>query len=297
MVTKIKSKLKNMGTIQVNTDDLKILTAKTLIQSFDYNQNRSINDYEFKVFSQWGDDGIIQYLVNKVDISSKRFIEFGVETYTECNTRFLLINNNWSGLIMDGSSKRIDYIKKSSIYWQHDLCAENLFVTRENINDFIIEKGFNGDLGILHIDIDGNDYYIWNAIDCVDADIVIMEYNSLFGFERPITVPYKADFFRTEAHYSNLFYGSSLLSLCDLAEEKGFSFVGCNLAGNNAYFVKKEKLNGLSPVSCKDGYVAAKFREGRNKDGRLNFNSFKEREEVIRGIEVYNTRTKQLELF
>jgi len=297
MIGNVKSKIKSLGVIQVNTENLMLLNAKTLIQSFDYSQNRSINDFEFKVFSQWGDDGIIQYLINKVDISVDKFVEFGVGNYTECNTRFLLINNNWSGLIMEGSSDDVNQIRQSSIYWKNDLLAENLFITKENINSILKEKGFDGDLGILHIDIDGNDYHIWKTIDCVNADIVIMEYNSLFGSERPITVNYKTDFQRGVAHYSNLFYGSSLRSLCDLAEEKGYAFVGCNMAGNNAYYVKKEKLNGLKVLSCEDGYVKAKFKEGRDENGLMTFMNFEEREREIKGLEVYNTRTMKTESF
>src|SRR5579859_5594583 len=79
----------------------KILSAKALIYTLDYSLDLPITNYEFKVFSQWGDDGIIQYLVNRLDIPNQTFIEFGTENYTESNTRFLLINNNWSGLVMD----------------------------------------------------------------------------------------------------------------------------------------------------------------------------------------------------
>src|ERR1700744_5508213 len=68
------------------------------------NSNRqevsSINEVEFQVFSQFGDDGIIQWLISKIDIPNKTFIEFGVENYIESNTRFLLINNKWKGLVI-----------------------------------------------------------------------------------------------------------------------------------------------------------------------------------------------------
>ena len=138
-------------------------------------------DAEFKVFSQWGDDGIIQYLVNQLDIPVKNFIEFGVEDYTEANTRFLLLNNNWSGLVMDCSEENVAYIKNDDIYWKHDLTAICAFVTAENINKTISEAGFTGEIGLLHIDVDGNDYWIWKAIDIVSPIIAIIEYNSLFG--------------------------------------------------------------------------------------------------------------------
>lgn len=273
--------------------DLKLLLAKELASKAA--RAGSFQESEFKVFSQWGDDGIIQYLIHQVDIQNPFFIEFGVENYTEANTRFLLMNNNWSGLVMDGSAENIDYIKKDEISWRHDLSAKAAFITAENINQLLTEENITGSIGLLHIDIDGNDYWVWKNITAVDADIVIVEYNSVFGKERAITIPYKADFVRNNAHYSNLYYGTSLTSLCDLAEEKGYAFVGCNSAGNNAYFVKKTKLGKLKALSVEQGYVEAKFREARNKQGELTFLNGAKKLEAIKGLQVMNTRSNTIE--
>lgn len=250
---------------------------------------------EFKVFSQWGDDGIIQFLVDYLDIESKTFIEFGVQDYTEANTRFLLMNNNWTGLIMDGSPDYMNTAKQNDIYWQYQLTALPVFITTENINSLISQNGFNGELGLLHIDIDGNDYWVWKQIDIISPVIVIVEYNSVFGPDKAWTVPYKADFYRSYAHHSNLYFGASLLSLCDLAEEKGYNFIGSNSHGNNAYFVRKDKMKNLRPVDPKTGYVLSKFRESRDVEGNLTYISSGDRLKAIAGMEVYNTRTDQLE--
>lgn len=255
----------------------------------------SIQDVEFKVFSQWGDDGIIQYLIHYLEIKNKVFIEFGVENYLESNTRYLLMNNNWTGLVMDGSSMNVDKIKKSDYYWKFDLSAISAFVTSENINSLIEEAGFIGEIGLLHIDIDGNDYWVWKALNIVEPIIMIVEYNSVFGSDRPITVPYKADFIRTDAHYSNLYAGASIVALCDLAKEKGYAFIGSNSAGNNAYFVKKSYLKDLKSLSAEDGYVESKFRESRNREGKLTFLRGKERLDILKGLEVFNTRTNKIE--
>jgi hypothetical protein len=262
------------------------------------NENKNIKflrEAEFKVFSQWGDDGIIQYLINYLDIVNKIFIEFGVEDYLESNTRFLLINNNWSGLVMDGSETNVSKIKKDEIYWKHDLIAKSAFITAENINQLIDEEGIKGSIGLLHIDIDGNDYWIWKVLKVVDPIIMIVEYNSVFGYERAITIPYKSDFVRTSAHFSNLYAGSSILSLCDLAEDKGYAFIGCNSAGNNAYFIKNEFLKDLKPLTAKEGYVESKFRESRDADGELNYLRNENRLGSIIGMPVYNTRSNKIE--
>lgn len=273
----------------------KLLLARVLIN--DINKKSPTDDllsFEFKVFSQWGDDGIIQYLINKLDIPNKTFVEFGVANYTEANTRFLLMNDNWSGLIMDGSSENIDYIKNDEIYWQYDLQAKHAFIDVENVNGLIASAGFPEELGLLHIDIDGNDYWVWQAVKCVNPIIVIVEYNSLFGSDNAWSTPYDPTFVRSQFHYSNLCYGSSLTSLCDMAEEKGYYFVGSNSAGNNAYFIRKDKISGFKPLTASEGYVASKFKESRDENGRLTFLRGNQRFDAIKGVEVFDTRLKAL---
>ncbi|ACH39586.1 MAG: hypothetical protein ACD_55C00099G0005 [uncultured bacterium] len=254
-----------------------------------------LGDAEFKVFSQWGDDGIIQYLINNLDIRVKKFIEFGVSDYREANTRFLLQNDNWSGLVMDCSEDNVNYIKNDDIYWKYDLTAQSCFITAENINGKLSQAGFSDEIGLLHIDVDGNDYWIWKAIDVVDPLIVIMEYNSLFGIERPITVPYDPGFDRFASHHSGIFAGASLLALCNLAQSKGYAFVGSNSAGNNAYFVREDKVGAIRTLSPQQGYVASKFREHRDEQGNLTFIPGHDAVESIRGMQVFNTTTQTIE--
>lgn len=273
----------------------RVLMGKLL--SRQQHEVHSLQDAEYKVFSQYGDDGIIQYLIKTAAIRSQSFVEFGVETYVEANTRFLLINDNWKGLVMDGSSQNIAYIQSDPFFWQHHLIARQTFITAENINSLLTENGFEGPLGLLSIDIDGNDYWVWKAIHAVDPDIVVAEYNSLFGAERAITVPYQPDFVRSKAHYSHLYFGVSLAALCDLAAEKGYSFVGCNSVGLNAYFVKTSQLGTLKPLTAAEGYVYSKFREARDPNGNLTYAAGDDRIAVIRGLPVFNTRTQKTEPF
>jgi len=274
------------------------LQAKALNQINLANKDQILKDIqlaEYKVFSQWKDDGIIQFLVNYLNIPNKVFVEFGVENYNESNTRFLLMNDNWKGLILDGSAANIASIKEQDIYWKYDLTAVHSFVTAENINDTIKSNGFSGEIGLLHIDIDGNDYWTWKAINCVNPVIVIMEYNSVFGKEMPWTTPYNASFNRTVAHHSNLYFGASITSLTDLAAEKGYQFIGCNSNGNNAYFVRNDQVGGLKTLSAQEGYVLSKFRESRDDKGNLTYLSGEERIKALRGMEIFNTRSNSLE--
>ena len=254
-----------------------------------------LQDAEFRVFSQWGDDGIIQFLIHHALISNRYFIEFGVEDYTECNTRFLLFNDNWSGLIMDGSPTFMKKVQKSDLYWRYDLRARAELITAENINEIFKEEEVPHQPGLLHIDIDGMDYWVWKSLDRIRPNVVVAEYNSVFGFDRAITVPYQADFYRTRAHYSNLYWGASFKALCFLAKEKGYAFVGCNQAGNNAYFVDRACLGPLQELSSDAGYSSSKYRESRNQKGKLTYLSGSERLGAIQGLQVWNVESSAME--
>jgi hypothetical protein len=257
---------------------------------------KSIQDVEFQVFSQFGDDGIIQYLISQLDIPNKVFIEFGVENYTEANTRFLTINNKWSGLVIDGSKQNIEYIKQDVVSWSNDLHATHAFITTENINDIIsdfLAQGYPSEIGILSVDIDGNDYYVWKAINTVNPIIVIAEYNGLYGADKAWTIPYQADFFRLDADPTSTYWGASLKCLYLLAQDKGYEFVGCNSNGNNAYFIRKDKLKNLKPLTCEEGFVPAVYREYVDKDGNRVHAS--KRLDLIRGMQMLNIETNQLD--
>ncbi|MBK6479819.1 MAG: hypothetical protein IPF93_16610 [Saprospiraceae bacterium] len=223
----------------------KLLPVKLLaIINNSKSEIKNLNEAEFQVFSQFGDDGIIQWLVNKLPIPHKTFIEFGVENFRESNTRFLLINNYWAGLVIDGDKDNVDSIRKEQIYTFYDLQAECSFITSENINDLVETAKFNQNVGLLSIDIDGNDYWVWEKIEVIKPIIIICEYNSLFGYEDPITIAYKPNFIRGKITPFN-FYGTSLKSACNLADSRGYCFIGCNSAGNNAYFIRNDFMHIL----------------------------------------------------
>ena len=229
------------------------------------------NEYEFKVFSQFGEDGLIQFLIKNLNISSKTFIEFGVENYEEANTRFLLENNNWSGLIIDSSKENIEHIKNQNYFWKYNLKAIKEFITKENINNMIKKNMSEVDIGILSIDIDGNDYWIWNEIEVIKPDIVIIEYNARLGSKLSLTIPYKSNFNRMKNSKTNN-YGASLNALNKLAEKKGYNLVGTNSNGNNAFFVHKDKIQNTKiktkqPSQC---FNLNSFSEDKDKAGKIN---------------------------
>jgi hypothetical protein len=240
-----------------------------------------IQQSELRVFSQWGEDGIIQYLVGRLaGRIDKSFIEFGVQHYLESNTLFLLMHNGWRGLVLDGEKDYIDGIQRRDLGWKYDFKARCAFVSRENINEIFREEGFDSELGILSIDVDGIDWYLWQALTVVKPAIVIIEYNRNFPIDRPVTIPYEPIFNRTEKHSSNKYYGTSLAALTVLAAEKGYSFVGVESNHRNAFFVRGDLAELLPTDNLNADHV---HRDTKSMMA------------IIAGLPIYNVVTKAIE--
>jgi hypothetical protein len=231
----------------------------------------TLADAEFRVSSQFGDDGIIEWLCQKIPGVSRSFVEFGVESFAEANTRFLIENRGWRGLVMDGNDGYMRGLRDQALYWRHDLTAVAAFITAENINALISEHGFAGELGILSVDIDGNDYWVLDAIDCVNPAIIICEINGVFGDLKAVTVPYRPDFQRMDAHYSGQYFGCSLAALRLLCERRGYSFIGTNSNGVNAFFVRNDFAGPVLDSLVEVRAWAPRHRDSRGMDGRLDF--------------------------
>jgi hypothetical protein len=269
MLARIRDTVKFLRNLDAKVDKVqkalgRIETAQSLA-----NPSSTLQDHEFQVFSQWGEDGILQFLLSKVEIANPVFVEFGVENYTECNTRFLLQNNRWAGLILDGSEENMRQVRQDPVYWRYNLKAVAAFIDKDNINSLIRDNGIKGDIGLLSVDIDGNDYWVWEAIDCINPRLVVCEYNSVFGPHRKVSTPYDKSFIRSRAHHSNLYYGASIAAFDHLAKKKGYALVGSNSAGNNVFFVRKDLLGELKSLTPQEAYVKAHFRESRDAQGTL----------------------------
>ncbi len=297
IIKSLSSKIKKIIGIGKSSNEIqKLAIGKLLLKRNKLKKIEKIEDIEFKIFSQFGDDGIIQFLIDKleIDYEYQNFIEFGVEDYSEANTKFLLLNNNWSGLILDSSNENIENIKKKIFFWKFELEAIKSFITKENINSIITNSNINRKkIGILSIDIDGNDYWVWKEINVIDPLIVIVEYNSTFGFEKKISIPYKQDFERSKAHHSNLYWGASIEALKFLAKQKGYKFLTTNSAGNNAYFIKENIFDKIK-LDLKKNTYQSKFRESRDESGKKTFINYDQRLSIIGHLEVEDVETNKL---
>ena len=270
-----------------------ILKAKVLsLKNKNLKKIKDLSAVEFQVYSQWGEDGIIDWLISKFPQIPKNFLEIGTQDYKESNTRFLLINRNWDGFLIEGDKGDVKKIKSQRIYWKHNLKIRNKFITKDNINDVVRKFNVPKKLGLLSLDIDGVDYWVLKELSTLNPSIVICEYNSLFGEKKSITVPYKENFIRSKEHYSNLYYGASIQAFIDIMKTKNYFLIGTNTAGNNAFFVRKDLWKVLNKMILNKKIFMSKFRESRDHKGKLSFLDKKESLNLIRNKHVIDLKSK-----
>jgi hypothetical protein len=273
-IERVRRKARMLDEIAARLDQLQQAVGRVELRQVAAADADDLAANEFQVYSQWGEDGIIQHLIRRVPIARKLFVEIGVESYVEANTRFLAEHNLWAGLLIEADAEQVAAIRRDPIYWACNIKAAAAFVTRENIDALLAEHGVTGDIGLLSIDVDGNDYWVWEAIRTVSPRIVVCEYNSFLGKERPLVVPYAPDFRRARAHYSWLYYGASLPALADLGRRKGYQLVGTNGAGNNAFFVRSDVGARLPARSVEEAFTPARFRESHDEAGNMTYLDF-----------------------
>ena len=271
-----------------------ILKAKLLSVKNRYLKKiKDLSDVEFQVYSQWGEDGIIDWLINKFPEIPKSFLEIGTENYKESNTRFLLVNKNWDGFLIEADKVAVKDIKSQRVFWKHNLKIENKFITKDNINTIIKKINIPKKIGLLSLDVDGVDYWIMNNLSVLEPSIIVCEYNSLFGQKKSVTVPYKKNFIRSEEHYSNLYYGASIKAFVELMKKKNYFLIGTNSAGNNAFFLKKNLFNKINKLISEKKIFVSKFRESRDSNGKLTFLDKKKSLELIKDKFIIDLKDKK----
>jgi hypothetical protein len=293
-VNRIGSLLSRFLKLERSIDDIKINQAILLAEMGDRIKSSTLSHYEFKIFSQWGEDGILQFLTRNLSISNRTFIEFGVEDFFESNCRLLLMKDGWQGFVIDGSQVNIERLTSSYFYWRYPLQAISAFVTRENVSDLLDKSGFDNQCGVLSVDVDGVDWHLLDQLGHWNASIVVVEYNSVFGSRHPITVPYSSSFMRSRSHWSNLYWGASLPAFDLLLSKRGYSLVGVNSAGSNAFFVRSDLINDrIRPTTVADCFLDSRFRESRSPSGSLLFRTAQQSRDLISHLPVLDTVTQR----
>jgi hypothetical protein len=201
-----------------------------------------LSPFEKRIHSQNGEDGIIAELLYRIGTDSRFAVEFGVEDGAECNTR-LLKDQGWRVLQMDGEGNKKRDVKQA-------------FILPNNINQLFKKFGVPDNLDMLSIDIDSNDYWVWKAIDeRYQPRLVIVEYNATISPCESLSVAYDPKLTWNKTNY----FGASLLALYRLAKSKGYELVYCNDNGVNAFFVRRDLMQGVVAMLPTQAYRGPTF--------------------------------------
>lgn len=233
-IIKIDDNLKRVKKIEIDE-----YISKNLYNNSKYDAPSYLNKKEFQVFSQNGEDGIIQEIFDRIGTTNKFFVEFGTETGVETNSCLLLVKG-WKGLWIEASDKMYNQLKidfreqiKSS-----QLQAFKEFVTKDNIEALLDKAKTPIELDLLSIDIDGNDYWVWKNVVKYKPRVVVIEYNGAFVPPIEWIMKYNPNHWWKGDSY----FGASLESINKLANSKGYKLVGCCFHGVNAFFVREDLI-------------------------------------------------------
>ena len=243
-----------------------------------------INKHEKRVFSQNGEDGVIEYIFNNIGTTNKIFVEFGFHV-TQNNSKNLIQNHGFKGLFID--SKIPQQYRNKTV---NDIHYCESWITRGNINT-IIGKHYNGEIDFLSIDVDGVDLYLLDVINVVKPRLICIEYCSSIGNELSVTVKYKDNFDRHEEHPCGFYCNASLQATINVMKKKGYKFVG-SVYGLNAFFVRNDcTMNNLKELTCKEGWqphYGRTYKSAKRWDGEVKKVSIEQQYEWIKDLNWVN---------
>jgi hypothetical protein len=210
----------------------------------------AIRDVEFRCYSQNGEDGILLYIFSLLGTTNGKVVEICAGDGLECNAANLLINHGWRGLLFDGDAEQVDrgnaFYSTCRTTWIAPPTFLNAWITAENVDGLVAAHGFAGPVDLLSLDVDGNDYWIWKALDCVKPRVVVLEFNASCGPEKRLTIAYDPAF-RLNLAEPPYRCGASLPAFVSLARSKGYRLVGVESRGINAFFVQSGLAEELLP--------------------------------------------------
>jgi len=200
-------------------------------------------DIEFRAFSENGEDGILLYLFSIIGTTNKKCVEMCAGDGIECNTANLIINHGWDGLLFDGNEQWIEsgkaFYSTCPLTYSKPPILVTAWISAENVNSLIKDNGYGGEIDLFSLDMDGVDYWIWKAIDCIQPRVVVLEFNADWGPNKEVTVAYKPDFRMDYRRQPTMDCGASLPAFCKLGREKGYRLVGVQRGGWNAFFIRR----------------------------------------------------------
>jgi hypothetical protein len=242
-----------------------IATWKTML--YQGNPLLKLDEVHFRVHSQNGEDGILLYLFSLIGTTNKKVLEVCAGDGQTCNSANLIINHGWEGFLFDGNEQKvkagIDFFKSCRDTKSWPPKFNQAWITRDNINDLVASRNLSGEIDLLSLDIDGNDYWIFEALEAVQPRVVIAEYQQGWGPDIAVTQRYQEDFDLKSYRLENpgpAYIGPSLRALVNLANRKGLRLIGCERKCFNAVFMRKgiaeEIFPEIDPAACFDHVMA-----------------------------------------
>lgn len=247
-----------MTTPSVDTSSLNQQLQQLLLNQYKLNLQLGkkiygdISDAGFRCHSQFEEDGILLYILSIIGMKTKKVVEICIGSGDECMATNLILNHGYQGFLFDGDDQNIKRAKKFFKSKKDCLLTPPLirraWVTKDNINDLLCESGAQGEVDVLSIDIDGNDYYIWEAITEINPRLCIFETNNVVPDNLSITIPYKDNFNCWSKDVADQdFRGVSLLAMKKLSELKGYRLIGAHKHGFNVFFLRKDIAQDFFP--------------------------------------------------
>jgi hypothetical protein len=218
----------------------------------------SFEDVGFRVFSQFDEDGILLYIFSLIGMTTRTSVEICAGVGYECNTANLIVNHGYHGLLFDGNPQNIEkarlfYLTRPDTAITPPVLA-HAWIEADTIDGMISGNGFTGEVDLLSLDMDGIDYWVWKAIQCIQPRVVVVEYHACWGPDEAKTVPNVKGF--QIPPNNGAYCGASLAAFNKLANERGYRLVGCNRNRLNAFFVRNGLADDLLPevsvASCLD---------------------------------------------
>lgn len=236
------------GQVQKSVETQWVYAAKNNVRVFD-----NIKDAGFRCYSQFEEDGIILYLLSCIGKKTHKVVEMCCGIGSECMAANLIINHGYKGYLFDGDAKNVDrakdFFKGQKDCLLVEPSIEHAWITRSNVNDLLEKIGVKGEIDLLSIDVDGIDYYLWEAIDVISPRICVFEIHNMIPSDSALTIPYSDDFFAMDkGPIEREFRSVSLLAMQKLSGKKGYTMVGSHKHGFNVFFVRNDLLNNLLPT-------------------------------------------------
>lgn len=208
-----------------------------------------LGEVGFRAFSQFEEDGILLYIFALIGWSNKQVVELCAGEGRESMSANLILNHGCWGHLFDGDERNVrrgrQFYKSNRDTFLFPPNFTQAWVTAENVNHLVRESGIEGEIDLLALDIDGMDYWVWQALECVSPRVVVCETNNAIGPELALTVPYDAKFVSSAANHM----GASLLAMTKLAQRKGYRLVGTNRYGFNAFFLRNDIDESILPTA------------------------------------------------